>query len=75
MKEHNPITDEVVSSIEDSFNYAYLDVETRLVVQQCTSEIKERMRRAAEGYCQLKGANAKLSTRIPEQSGPFRLSG
>lgn len=53
MKDYNPFANSIVCEVEDSFDYASLDLETRVLVRQCTSEIKERMRRTAQDIIEI----------------------
>lgn len=53
MKDHNLLADDVVRKVEVSFDYANLNLETRVVVQQRTNEIKERMRRTAQDIIEI----------------------
>ena len=53
MKDYNLLADSIVCEVEVSFDYASLDLETRVMVRQRTSEIKERMRRTAQDIIEI----------------------
>ena len=53
MKDYNPLADTMVCDVEVSFDYASLDIETRVIVQQRTGEIKDRMRRTAQDIVEI----------------------
>ncbi len=53
MKDYNLFADNAVGEVEVSFDYASLDIETRVLVRQHTREIKERMRRTAQDIIEI----------------------
>ena len=67
------MTTEQLILVEDAgsitpFDYGVLDVETRIVVQQRTSEIKERIQRSAQGIIEIGARLSEVRSRLEGNS-------
>ncbi len=62
----------IIEQTQIAFDYTALDAETRIVVQQRTSEIKDRLRRTAQDIVQIGHDLIEVKERLPHgQFGPW----